>query len=237
MLSKSICFTIISAYRTTWSDLIWPVLALSFVHVTNLLLTRLLPFTLRIPLGLDGLKSSANYAKAQQKSGKSKPQKNRRWLGLRSSFLCLRCLQAHRDGKGCEKISDLWRCAKSNQSLDYPTSHKQKQQTYSSKSLYTIWRLEKVASENKLVAEPIPYETLLNLNIRLGSHDVLETGPPPLPLPVLDTTTNTVPPSIHGLAEKTSISSSPTHEVAGSLISGSTTEVNCFFLLILYITK
>lgn len=94
----------------------------------------------------------------------------------------------------------------------------------------------KVASENKLVAEPIPYKTLLNLNIRLGPHDVLETGPPSLPFSVPNTTTNTVPPSTHELEEKTPISSS-SHKVTGTLTTGSTTEGNSFFLLNFNITK
>lgn len=68
----------------------------------------------------------------------------------------------------------------------------------------------KVASENLLAAEPIPYETLLKLNIRLGSHDVLEYGPPPHPLlppcSILSSdamTTTTVTSSTHDLVEIT----------------------------------
>ena len=40
----------------------------------------------------------------------------------------------------------------------------------------------KVGTKKKLSSEPIPYETLLQLNIRLGPYDVLETGCPNLSL-------------------------------------------------------
>lgn len=38
----------------------------------------------------------------------------------------------------------------------------------------------KIVSANKVVAKPIPSETLLKPNIRLGPYNVLETSPPPL---------------------------------------------------------
>lgn len=78
--------------------------------------------------------------------------------------------------------------------------------------------------------DPIPYKTLLNPNIWLGPHDVLETGPPPLPLyarspiPSSDPSINTVPPSPHELVKK-----SPT---PSSTDTSSATEGIFFFLLI-----
>lgn len=55
----------------------------------------------------------------------------------------------------------------------------------------------KVGSGNVLASDPIPYEILINLNIRLGLLNVLETGTPP-PLPPISSpnfSSNTTSPS------------------------------------------
>lgn len=189
---------------------------------------------------LDGLKSAVNHAQAEQNRENRNRQKIEDSWGLEVSSLfddstrgelievvkVVKRFPVYQDARNRINLLIIKRLTNKNSK---PTPRKVF-------TRYGDWT--KVASENQLVAEPIPYQILLSLNIRLGPHDVLETGPPPLPFPFLNTTTNTVPPtSTHELVNQTPISSSYTLQVTGTPTVSSTTEGNYFFLLMFNLTK